>query len=126
MSQGRDSTPATILEARRLAAIPYFERGTDDWETAAALGVERSTVTRWHVAYRQGGADALRAKPNRGGRPRLTEAQIQAITRACQGKTLTLAKIGAAIQAQYGVRYGRTQVWKLAHQHGWPIERRRG
>lgn len=121
----RPSIPPHILEIRRLSAIPYFERGEDDWETAAALGVERATVTRWHVAYRQGGADALRAKPNQGGRPRLTEAQIQAITRACQGKTLTVAKIGAAIQEHYGVRYGRTQVWKLARRYGWLLAQRR-
>ena len=121
----RPSIPAAVLEARRLAAIPYFGRGVDDWETAEALGVDRSTVTRWHVAYRNGGAAALRAKPNFGRRPRLTEAQIQAVTRACQGKVLTVAKIGAAIQERYGVRYGRTQVWKLAKRYGWPLERSR-
>jgi transposase len=124
MSQGRDSTPAAILEARRLAAIPYFERGVDDWETADALGVERSTVTRWHVAYRQGGADALKAKPSKGGKPRLTIEQLDAAV-DCRGPMLSLTKIGRAIEQRYGIRYGKTRLWALARRHNWPIERRK-
>lgn len=117
--QGRNDMSKAQLERVRLQAVPLFQAGLEDWEIADRLGFERSTVTRWHIRYRQGGVGALKARPDKGKAPRLTPAQVEAVTRATHGKTLKLAQIAAWIYDQWGVRLGKTRIHALAHKHGW-------
>jgi transposase len=71
-----------VLEALRLRALHGCELGFTEADIADLLGVSRETVSRWHAAYAQGGADAL---PHaRTGRPLgsgrlLSDAQAQHI-----------------------------------------------
>ena len=45
-------------------------------DVAASLGLSRSTVFAWVAAYREGGIEALRAKPISGRPPKLSGAQV--------------------------------------------------
>ncbi len=57
--------PAT--QRQRIQMLLLRERGMTQPTIAAAMGVSLSTVNRAHMAYDQGGLNALKPKPN-GGR----------------------------------------------------------
>jgi transposase len=52
------------------------DEGAHPEEVAAALGLRRSTVYGWLAKFREGGWDALRAKPVPGRAPKLTGQQM--------------------------------------------------
>lgn len=66
---------AQELEDRRRLAVDRVNAGYSQTEVADFLGVDSRSVRRWVKAYRDGGEEALSARP-RPGRPRsLTEKQ---------------------------------------------------
>lgn len=117
--QGRDQMTKIQLLKRRLRAVPMFERGDCHYEIADALGVERSTVTRWYGRYMRGGVNALKAKPDKGKPPRLTPEQVAITTHYLRDQRLSLTQIGEWIRDKWGVRLGKTRLWTLARLHGW-------
>ena len=74
-NDGRKLDHAT-LEAIRIRACEQIENGARVEDIAANLGFNRSTIFGWIAAYRNGGAEALRAKPVPGRPPKLTQAQM--------------------------------------------------
>jgi len=74
-NDGRKLDHAT-LEVIRIRACEQIENGARAEDVAASLGFNRSTVFGWVAAYRNGGAEALRAKPVPGRPPKLTRAQM--------------------------------------------------
>ena len=75
-NDGRKLDHAT-LEAIRIRACEQIENGARVEDIAANLGFNRSTIFGWIAAYRNGGAEALRAKPVPGRPPKLTQAQMR-------------------------------------------------
>lgn len=65
------------LERLRMRAVRQIELGARPKDVAEALGLRRSTVYGWLAAYREGGPDALRAKPVPGRPPRLSPEQVR-------------------------------------------------
>ena len=63
-------------EARRTQAADLFEQGVRQVRVARLLGVSRQAVGQWHAAWKQGGREALVARPN-GSRSYLTPQQEQ-------------------------------------------------
>jgi transposase len=64
------------LEALRVRAVEQVEAGAHPEDVALTLGLHRKTVYGWLAKYRQGGTNALRAKPVPGRPPKLSGAQI--------------------------------------------------
>jgi transposase len=64
------------LEVLRLRAVERVEAGAHPEDVAVALGLHRKTVYGWLAAYRQGGKEALKAKPVPGRPPRLGGPQL--------------------------------------------------
>jgi transposase len=75
-NDGRKLDHAT-LEAMRIRAVRQIEAGEHPEAVAAALGLSRSTVFGWVAKYREGGLEALRAKPIPGRPTKLTGAQLR-------------------------------------------------
>jgi transposase len=65
------------LEEMRMRAIDAVESGVHPEDVAASLGMGRGTVYGWLAKYREGGKDALRAKPVPGRPPKLTGEQMR-------------------------------------------------
>jgi len=63
----------TTLEEMRLRAVDQVKAGEHPEDVARALGLHRKTVYKWLAAEREGGRDALLAKPV-PGRPTLLSA----------------------------------------------------
>lgn len=119
-------------EAERLRAAEMFEQGARQAEVVRALGVSRSTASKWHAAWREGGRAALQARRNPGRPSRLTPAQREALERAllkgprAQGyetELWTVSRIGKLIQRLFGVRYHDNHVWWLLGRMGWSCQR---
>ena len=71
------SRHAKQLENRRIQAVRETLEGGNQREIARRLKVNRTTVNDWVQDYREGGWEALQAKP-RPGRPRLLSADQHA------------------------------------------------
>ena len=68
-NDGRKLDHAT-LEALRLRAVAQIVEGAHPEQVAATLGMNRSTVYGWVAKYREGGEQALKAKPVPGRPPK--------------------------------------------------------
>src|SRR5919108_6372838 len=64
------------LEQLRIRAVGQIEQGAHPDEVATGLGMTRAAVYSWLAKYREGGLDALRAKPVPGRPPKLQGQQL--------------------------------------------------
>jgi transposase len=64
------------LEVLRLRAVEQVQAGVHPEDVAQTLGLHRKTVYGWLAKFREGGREALAAKPVPGRPPKLSEAQI--------------------------------------------------
>jgi transposase len=63
----------------RLRAVAAVEAGQHPEDVAATLGMARSTVFGWIARYREGGRQALRARPVPGRPPKLSGEQLRTL-----------------------------------------------
>lgn len=133
------STPTTKADLgtwRRQRACELHKAGWWGKDIASALGVSRAAVSQWLKREREGGADALKARPRPGPTPRLTaeqRAQIPGLlacgaeTYGFRGDVWTATRVAEVLWRTFGVRYHRDHVSRLLREAGWsrqqPIER---
>ena len=67
------------LEAMRLRAVDAVASGVHPEDVAASLGMARGTVYGWLAKHREGGKDALKARPVPGRPPKLTGQQMRTL-----------------------------------------------
>lgn len=75
-SDGRKLDHQT-LEQLRIRAVQRVQEGESPETVIKALGMSRARIYEWLAAYREGGFDALRAKPISGRPRKLTGDQIR-------------------------------------------------
>jgi transposase len=120
------------LEQRRLEAARMFAHGATQAEVARTFGVSAQAASIWYRRWRQGGEPALRAAGRAGRRPRLSQAELEAVAQAL-GKgpqafgfdtdLWTLARVAAVIERLTGVAYHPGHVWRLLRRLGWSLQR---
>lgn len=116
-----------------MQAAGMFAQGKRQVDVVVALGVSAQTASRWHRAWRDGGADALGGAGRAGRRSRLTVEQVAAVEAALlEGpqangfatQLWTLARVAEVIERVTGVRYSQTQTWTLLRKRlGWSVQR---
>lgn len=120
------------LETRRLEAAELFAQGLSQAVVSRRLGVNSASVCRWHRAWAEGGAEALRRQAPAGRKSRLTPAQLaqleQELAKGPQAhgyrsELWTTERIGKLIHTRFGVRYHRGHVWRLLGELGWTPQR---
>lgn len=105
-------------------------------DIAEALGVREETVCRWLARARDGGPEALRARPGPGRPPKLSDAQKRLIPEflwhgpeayGFRGQVWTRGRIAKVIEEECGVRYHKGHVGRLLQELRWtpqvPIRR---
>src|SRR5262245_20310773 len=131
-----DFIPGDWREWRRLRALHLKQRGWYQRDIAEALGASEETVSRWLARARDGGPEALLARPVPGRPPKLTDAQKRLIPEflwhgpeayGFRGQVWTRARIARVIEEEFGVRYHKGHVGRLLQELRWtpqaPIRR---
>src|SRR3954467_5050306 len=118
----RDDLPTEALEWRRFRALHLKQAGWSRRDIAEALGVSPVTVSRWLARARDGGPEALRARPAPGHPPRLKPDQVRSIPEflwhgpeayGFRGQVWTCARIAKVIEWELGVRYHKDHVGRM-------------
>jgi transposase len=116
------------LEVLRLRAVDQVERGADPRQVARTLGMHEHTVYGWVTKLREGGREALRAKPVPGRPPKLTSEQTQQVFEWVTGSDprqlafdfalWTRDMVGELIRREFGVAMSASAVGRLLHRLG--------
>ena len=132
VAQRRD---AGLMEARRLAAVPRWQRGEAMATIARDLGVSRQAVHRWAQQYRQRGPVGLRRRPRPGRPPKLAPTQWRQLPgwlgRGAEAYGFPSAvwitqRVAQLLAQRLGVRYDRDHVCRLLHRLGWSWQKPTG
>ncbi len=131
-----EDIPADGREWRRLRALHLEQQGWYQRDIAEALGVREETVSRWLARARDGGPEALLARPGPGRPAKLSDAQKRLIPEflwhgpeayGFRGEVWTRARIASVIKEEFGVRYHKGHVGRLLQELRWtpqvPIKR---
>ena len=128
----RPKGSARELEVRRQIGARLLQEGKGVCEVARLVEASPSSVSRWKQALEEGGMEALKSKPNRGRRARLTPEQKKSLEqvllegpRAAGFATdlWTLARVAQAIEQVFGVRYHPGHVWYILRDMGWSCQK---
>jgi transposase len=128
----RSQGSAAELETRRRLAGRLLLEGRKIGEVAQIVAASESSVRRWRQAMREGGLEALQAKPHPGPKPRLNEKQKQRLvkillTGPCKAgyrtDLWTCPRVAEVIVKKFGVRYHPAHVWKLLRSLGWTAQK---
>ena len=120
-------------QARRERAAQLFAQGRSQAEVARELDVSRQSASRWHAGWQADGKAALRTRGPTGRRPKVADAQLEAIQQALLQGALahgfptdvwTLERIAVVIQGLTGVALSNPSVWRLLRDRlGWTVQR---
>jgi transposase len=108
-----------------------WQQGWKQNTIARALGVTEGSVSQWLKRGRQGGRDALRARPAPGGSPRLTDEQRQQLPSLLRrgaeafgfvGDLWTTKRIAIVIKRTFGVHYHPAHISRLMRALGWTVQ----
>ena len=101
---------------------------------AERFGVDPSSVKRWRRAWREGGEDALAAKPHPGGQCKLTHEQLDELVELVIAgpreagfptDLWTCARVAELIEDRFGVPYHCHHVAKLLRRLGFSPQKPR-
>jgi transposase len=131
-NDGRKIGHAT-LEVLRMRAVDRIAAGASPAEVAQTLGLHRGSVYRWWAKHRQGGKEALAAKPVPGRPATLTDEQLARLADIVAHKDpLQLAfdfglwttdMIATVVYREFGVRLHRTTIGRILHKLGFSPQR---
>ena len=116
------------LEQLRIRAVLQIEQGAHPEDVAAALGMTRAAVYSWLAKYREGGLEALKARPVPGRPPRLSGGQLQRLYTLVVSNDprqlrfafalWTRAMIRELIRREFGVALSEVSVGRLLRKLG--------
>jgi transposase len=123
----------TTLEVLRLRAVEQIQAGAHPEDVAAALGMARGTVYGWLAKYREGGLDALRARPVPGRAPKLSGEQLRRLYTLVVGADprqlefpfalWTREMVRELIRREFAVALSVVSVGRLLHKLGLSAQR---
>jgi transposase len=116
------------LEAIRIRAVQQIENGAHPEDVAETLGMTRAAVYGWLAKYREGGLDALRARPVPGRPPKLAGDQLRRLYTLIVGNDprqlsfefalWTREMVRDLIRREFGVRLSVVSVGRLLRRLG--------
>src|ERR671932_1051719 len=92
------------LDHKTLEQLRQVEQGAHPEDIAAALGMTRAAVYGWLAKYREGGLDALKARPVPGRPPTLSGAQLQRIYTLVVGNDPRQLRFAVALWTRQMIR----------------------
>jgi transposase len=135
-ARARGAQERAARQARRERAAELFAQGRTQSEVARQLDVSRQSASRWHAGWQAAGATGLQSRGPTGRRPKVADAQLEAIEQALLEGALahgfptdvwTLDRIAVVIQGLTGVALSNPSVWRLLRNRlGWTVQRPQG
>jgi len=128
----RKQGSAAELETRRRLAGRLLLEGRRIGEVMEIVGASESSVKRWKRALKEGGMEALKAKPHPGPKPRLNAAQKRKLLKLLvagprkagyPNELWTCARVAAVIAKKFQVSYHPCHVWKILRNLGWTSQK---
>jgi transposase len=128
----RKQGSAAELETRRRLAGRLLLEGRTIGEVMKIVGVSASSVKRWKRALKEGGMEALNAKPHPGPTPRLNEAQRRKLVKVLvagprkagyHNELWTCSRVAEVIAKKFQVAYHPSHVWKILRSLGWTSQK---
>ena len=128
----RTKGTAAELEAQRRYATQLLGQNMTMGEVMHLLNVSETSVKRWKRALREGGPDALAAKPHPGPRPRLDARQRAQLVRLLlkgpraagfANELWTCPRVARLIEQRFGVGYHVDHVWRVLRDLGWTCQK---
>ncbi|UNX53172.1 IS630 family transposase [Georgenia sp. TF02-10] len=126
-NDGRKLDHAT-LEQMRFRAVDAVEAGAHPEDVAKMLGMHAKTVYGWLARAREGGRDALKAKPVPGRPPKLDGSQLRRLYTLIVGtnprqlqfdfELWTRAMVREVIRREFGVHLSEVSVGRLLRKLG--------
>lgn len=123
------------MKRRRVKGARLLQTGERPAEVARQVGVSRQTVMRWQRRLGAGGLQEIAQVGRRGRRRQLTEVQLQELVKLLKAGAIaagygnelwTLGRIGALIDARFGVRLTNMSVLRTLRYLGWSVQRPAG
>ena len=123
---------AAELETRRRLAGRLLLDGRKIGEVMEIVGVSESSVKRWKRALKQGGMEALKAKPHPGPTPRMNAGQKRRMLRLLVAGPIkagyrndlwTCSRVAELIAKKLQVFYHPCHVWKILRSLGWTSQK---
>jgi transposase len=124
---GRQLSHAT-LEELRIRAVPQVEAGQSPEQVIRALGFSRARIYEWLARYREGGVEALKAKPVPGRPMKLDAKAVQWIYKTVSTRNPLQLKFEFAlwtreivrelIRERFSVRLSEVSVGRLLRKLG--------
>jgi transposase len=115
-------------EQLRIRAVGQVEQGAHPDEVAQALGMTRAAVYAWLAKYREGGLEALKARPVPGRPPKLLGSQLARLYGLVVGNDprqlrfafalWTRAMVRELIRREFGVALSEVSVGRLLRKLG--------
>ena len=122
-----------VLEALRVRAVRRIEEGESPEVIIKALGMNRRTIYRWIALYREGGPDALKARPLSGRPLKLNGPRLRWIYRMVVTKNplqlrfpfalWTREMVQELIERKYGIRLSLVSIGRLLKKLGLSCQR---
>ena len=119
---------AEELERRRLRAATLIERGDlTSEEVAERVGVSLTSVKVWKRSLREGGKEALAAKPHLGPKSKLTDEQKArlaeivregAVAAGFANDLWTTRRVREVVLREFGVEYDPDHLGRILHDLG--------
>ena len=128
----RKQGSAAELETRRRLAGRLLLEGRKIGEVMKIVEASESSVKRWKRAVKEGGMEALKAKPHPGPTPRLNAAQKRKLVRLLlagpikagyHNELWTCARVAEVIGKKLQVFYHPCHVWKILRRLGWTSQK---
>lgn len=117
---------------RRLRSIELVGKDLYTQESAAQiLELTENAITRWVMAYRKGGIDALRVKKAKGAAPKLSKDDFDKLREYvrsgpeecgfdCGAWTCPLVQI--LIKREFDVKYSLSHIRRILHKLGFSVQ----
>ena len=116
------------LEQLRIRAVRQVEHGAHPEDVAQALGMTKAAVYAWLAKYREGGLEALKARPVPGRPPKLSGSQLARLYGLVVGNDprqlrfafalWTRAMVRELIRREFGVALSEVSVGRLLRKLG--------
>ena len=128
----RKQGSAAELETRRRLAGRLLLEGRRIGEVMEVVDASESSVKRWKRAVKEGGMEALKAKPHPGRTPRLNVVQKRQLLKFLVAGPLkagyhndlwTCSRVAEVIAKKLQVLYHPSHVWKVLRSLGWTSQK---